>query len=69
MEIDFLSLDIDGNDLEVLRHITVLMPRVLCVEYNAKFPPPQKAEIAYDPDHVWRDAECPLVAISRHPEG
>ena len=30
------------------------VPRVLCVEYNAKFPPPQKSEIAYDPDHVWQ---------------
>ena len=39
-EPDFFSLDIDGNDLwilqESLRHF---QPKVICVEYNPKFPP------------------------------
>ena len=40
-EIDFFSLDIDGNDLPVLSAaLGVFRPRVICVEYNAKFPPP-----------------------------
>jgi len=53
-EPDFFSLDIDGNDLwilqESLRHF---QPRVICVEYNPKFPPPMAVSIAYNPTHGW----------------
>jgi hypothetical protein len=53
-EIDFFSLDIDGNDLHVLRAaLGVFRPSVICVEYNAKFPPPMEVCIEYDPRHVW----------------
>ena len=51
--IDFLSVDIDGNDLEVLSHINVVTARVICVEYNAKFPPNIQQTIKYDPSHRW----------------
>lgn len=44
--IDFLSLDIDGNDLHVLHALLEhTEPRVLCVEYNAKFPPPMRISV------------------------
>jgi hypothetical protein len=53
-EPDIFSLDIDGNDLwilqEALRHIT---PKVICVEYNPKFPPPLAVSIAYNASHTW----------------
>ena len=52
--VDFLSMDIDGNDLEVLRHINAISPRVICVEYNAKFPPSLCETINYDPAHRWQ---------------
>jgi hypothetical protein len=53
-DLDFLSLDIDGNDLHVLRAILeTARPRVICVEYNAKFPPPQVISVAYNPGHAW----------------
>ena len=52
--VDFLSMDIDGNDLEVLRHINAVNPRVICVEYNAKFPPSLCETITYDPAHRWQ---------------
>lgn len=52
--VDFFSLDIDGNDLHVLlAALGVFKPRVICVEYNAKFPPPLEVAIDYDPAHVW----------------
>ena len=38
--IDLLSLDIDGNDYHVWNATTVIKPRVVCIEYNAKFRPP-----------------------------
>lgn len=54
-EIDFFSLDIDGNDYyimyEILRHN--IFPKVVCVEYNAKFPPPLKIKMKYNPVHRW----------------
>jgi hypothetical protein len=54
-DIDFFSLDIDGNDLhlvtEALRHMT---PKIVCIEYNAKFPPPLSFAIRYNPAHVWQ---------------
>jgi hypothetical protein len=39
-EIDLLSIDIDGNDIHIFEAITCIRPRVVVIEYNAKFPPP-----------------------------
>jgi len=51
---DFLSVDIDGNDLHILKaSLAVLRPTVICVEYAAKLAPPIVAAVAYDPAHVW----------------
>lgn len=53
-EIDFFSVDIDGNDLHVLlAALGVFRPPVICVEYNAKFPPPLEVCVEYDPAHAW----------------
>jgi hypothetical protein len=53
-ELDLLSLDLDGNDLEILAALlSTASPRVLCVEYNAKFRPPLELSVAYDPAHAW----------------
>lgn len=40
LQIDLLSLDIDGYDFEVLEQAITLKPRVVCVEYNPEFRPP-----------------------------
>lgn len=65
-EIDFLSLDLDGNDLYVMLSILeALSPRVLSVEYNAKFPPPLSVSIRYDASHRWANDDyqgCSLMA-------
>jgi hypothetical protein len=52
-EIDLFVLDIDGNDLYVLEALEAVKPRVLCVEYNAKFPPPMRIAIEYQPTHEY----------------
>ena len=50
----FFSLDIDGNDLHVMREaIKHVRPWLVCVEYNPKFPPPLSITIPYDPEHTW----------------
>lgn len=51
--IDLLSLDIDGNDYHILAALEKLEARLVIVEYNAKFPPPHKFIMKYDPDKSW----------------
>lgn len=54
--IDFFSLDIDGNDIHVSKpFINSLNPKLLCVEYNAKFPPPTAVSITYNESHTWAE--------------
>jgi hypothetical protein len=53
-EIDFLSIDIDGNDYWVWEAISCVNPRVVAIEYNAKFPPNFEWSMEYDPTHIWR---------------
>ena len=58
-ELDFFSLDIDGNDRHVLEELITsgVRPKVLCVEYNAKFPPPVAVTIRYSATHVWDQSD------------
>ncbi|MEO0988198.1 MAG: FkbM family methyltransferase [Cyanobacteria bacterium J06639_14] len=57
-EIDLLSVDIDGNDYHILEAITCVMPRVIVVEYNAKFTPPTLFCMDYDETHTWQKDDC-----------
>jgi hypothetical protein len=52
-EFDLLSIDIDGNDYHVFSAMKAFRPRVVVIEYNAKFPPPILAVAKYDPQFVW----------------
>ena len=55
-EPDVLAVDIDGNDVAVVTAaLTVSQPRVLVVEYNAKFPPPMSLTLAYNPAVRWHE--------------
>jgi hypothetical protein len=47
-EVDFLSIDIDGNDYFILKNITCCNPRVICIEYNASFGPIISCSIPYN---------------------
>lgn len=53
-EIDLLSIDIDGNDYHVLQAISCINPRVIVIEYNAKFAPPILFCMDYAEAHTWR---------------
>ncbi|MEL7314192.1 MAG: hypothetical protein AAFN08_04475 [Cyanobacteria bacterium J06559_3] len=57
-EIDLLSVDIDGNDYHILNAITCVAPRVIVVEYNAKFAPPTLFCMDYDESHTWKKDDC-----------
>ena len=58
-EPDFFSLDIDGNDLTCMRALleSGIAPKVVCIEYQGKFPPPVSVTIDYAPDHVWNGTD------------
>lgn len=52
--LDLLSLDIDGNDAHVLPGILAAgRPRVLALEYNARFAPPIDWVMPHDADWQW----------------
>lgn len=53
-EIDLLSVDIDGNDVHIYNEISVINPRVVIMEYNAKFPPPIMFCVDYNPTNMWQ---------------
>lgn len=52
-EIDLLSIDLDGNDYHVWEALGNVNPRVVVVEYNAKFRPPADWVWPYREDHAW----------------
>ncbi len=52
--VDFFSLDVDGNDYHFLPScLALLQPKLVCVEYNGKFPPPTALHMRYNPTYVW----------------
>ena len=62
-EIDLLSIDIDGNDYHVLDAITCVSPRVIVIEYNAKFSPPICYCMDYNETHSWEKDDCFGVSL------
>jgi hypothetical protein len=54
-DMDLFSLDTDGNDIHFVRALLrMISPKLVCVEYNAKFPPPTRVEMEYSPEHTWQ---------------
>jgi hypothetical protein len=65
-DLDFLSIDIDGMDIHLLSSLNIL-PKVICIEYNGKFPPPVSLTPVYDESYRWRYSDymgASLVAIN-----
>ncbi|MDI9335664.1 MAG: hypothetical protein QM520_01335 [Gammaproteobacteria bacterium] len=68
-EIDFFSLDLDGNDYHFVEKILADLsepkrPKILVLEYNAKFIPPARFLMTYNPNHRWMGDDyfgCSLV--------
>jgi hypothetical protein len=56
-EIDLLSIDIDGNDFHIWEALHAIRPRVIVIEYNAKFPPPMSIVQEYQPDNIWKGTD------------
>ncbi len=56
-KIDLLSIDIDGNDYHVWEAVSVIQPRVVIIEYNAKFPPECDWVMPYNAGHIWDSSD------------
>lgn len=56
-EIDLLSIDIDGNDYHVWKALKCLSPRVVVIEYNAKFPSYLEWIMPYNEHYIWRGTD------------
>lgn len=54
VELDLLSIDVDGNDYWIWKALNDYQPRVVVIEYNASHPPPERWVMAYNPQHRWR---------------
>ncbi len=50
---DIMVIDIDGNDYHVWRAIASVRPRIVCIEFNASYPPPRRFVVDYDADLRW----------------
>jgi hypothetical protein len=59
-EIDFLSLDVDGNDYWFWESLERIAPRVVCIEYNAGIGPTLSWTVPYDPG---------FERFAKHPSG
>jgi len=69
-KIDVLSLDLDGNDIYILEELIkqIKQPSLIIAEYNAKFPPPIKFKIKYEPNFVWRGDDYFGASLSEFAE-
>jgi hypothetical protein len=67
-EIDLLSIDVDGNDIHLFEALDVIAPRVVVIEYNAKFPPPLSIAPVYNPTQRWAGTDymgASLAALTK----
>lgn len=52
-DFDFLVIDIDSNDYYIWRAIQSFRPKVVMIEVNSKYPPPEKWMIEFHPMNYW----------------
>lgn len=66
-DLDLMSIDIDFNDYWIFKALEAAQPRVMIVEYNAKFPPPIRRVVPYNRDRAWDGTDycgCSLRSLS-----
>jgi hypothetical protein len=65
-EIDFFSLDIDGNDYHLMQSVLEfgVKPKMICVEYNAKWGKHAPVKVSYDAGFVWAADDYMGVALA-----
>jgi len=54
-DLDFLAIDVHGNDYYLWEALAAYRPRVVLVAINAAHAPPRRWVVAYDPDFTGQD--------------
>lgn len=62
-DIDFMSIDIDGSDIYILEALN-FSPKVICIEYNAKFPAHISKKPVYNPSYTWAGGDYMGASLS-----
>mgnify|MGYP006288558741 CR=1 FL=1 len=55
-DLDFLSIDVDGMDIHLFESLEI-KPKVICIEYNAKWPSNIVKVPVYDPNYRWNGSD------------
>lgn len=68
--VDLLSIDLDGNDYHFLNEILAkgCDPKIIILEYNAKFPPPVSWIMPYNNTHTWQQDDYFGASLSAFDE-
>lgn len=64
--LDLISIDVDFSDYWVFKALDAVEPRVAVIEYNAKFRPPLRHVVPYNPDRQWGGTDyygCSLQSL------
>jgi len=67
-DVDFLVIDIDSNDYYVWRAIRDFRPKVVQIEVNGVFAPPQRAVVEFDPFNYWDGSDYYGASIQSYYE-
>jgi hypothetical protein len=65
---DYLVIDIDSNDYYVWRAIRDYRPKVVQIEYNSAFPPPELAVVEFHPMNYWDGTDYHGASIQSYYE-
>jgi hypothetical protein len=57
VELDVLSIDVDGNDYWIWRALMAYSPRIVVIEYNAHWPADVRWVQPYDPERTWQGTD------------
>jgi hypothetical protein len=67
-DLDLLVIDIDSNDYYVWRAIRDSRPKVVQIEYNPAYPPPQLAVVDFHPLNYWDGTDYHGASIQSYYE-
>ena len=62
--IDFFTIDIDSIDIHCVNNLSILRPRLICIEYNSKFPPNIKISIDEKFNQKWKHDDYQGASLS-----
>jgi hypothetical protein len=64
-DFDFLSIDVDGNDIHIWRAIEQYRPKLVCIEYNPTIPTEVVFQQPADPKINWGSSLAALVLLGK----